>query len=271
MSRLAARAGTFLGGLPYLAIGAGGEPLVFLCGSTANHRNPAPGVERFATLRMVGPLAAGGFEVYFTNRWPGMEPDCTFAEVARRHAEAVAHHFGGPVDVVGHSTGGSLLLQLIADRPEVVRRAVVASAAYALGPVARRAQRAMLHSLETTGRYSTAAILEGMAGMVGSPALRRLLTPLAALGARLTRIESPTDAIAMLRAEDAFDVRDRLPQIPTETLVAHGGKDRFWPPEMFAETAHRIPRGRLAVYPRRGHALVDAPEFVSDVERFVRS
>lgn len=109
----AVREGTFRGGLPYLAVGSG-DPLVFLCGSTPNHRNPKPGLERYATLRSVRPLAAAGFEVFFTNRWPDMDPSTTWAEVAERHAEAILDHFGGPVDVLGHSTGGSLLLQLIA-------------------------------------------------------------------------------------------------------------------------------------------------------------
>src|SRR4051794_36645692 len=68
------REGTFRGGLPYIAIGSG-EPLVYLCGSTPNHRNPGPGLERTLTLRTVSPLARAGFEVYFTNRWPGMPLD----------------------------------------------------------------------------------------------------------------------------------------------------------------------------------------------------
>jgi len=57
------------------------------------------------------------------------------------------------VPVIGHSTGGSLLLRLLADRPDVVSRAVVASAAYALGPVAKHAQRRLMQAIERTGRY----------------------------------------------------------------------------------------------------------------------
>jgi hypothetical protein len=54
-----------------------------------------------------------------------------------------------------------LLLQLIADRPDVVTRAVVASAAYALGPVAKQDQRDLMESIERTGRFSGAVILAG--------------------------------------------------------------------------------------------------------------
>ena len=53
-------------------------------------------------------------------------------------------------------------MQLIADHPEVVRRAVAASAAYTLGPVARRAQLNMLQSLETTGRFAAEELVDGL-------------------------------------------------------------------------------------------------------------
>ena len=263
------REGTFRGGLPYLAVGSG-EPLLYLCGSTSSHRNPRPGLERIVALRTVNPLARAGFEVYFTNRWPGMPPDITFGEVAERHAEAILDHFGKPVDVLGHSTGGSLALQLIADRPDVVRKAVVASAAYTLGPVAKRDQLELLHALETTGRYSAEAIVDGLNGFIRSRWVRTLLTPLGMVAAKLITVENTTDAIAMLRAEDAFDVRDRLGDIQTETLVICGAQDYFWTPEMFAETAFRLPHGKLIMYPSRGHAVVTAREFFRDVTAFLR-
>jgi pimeloyl-ACP methyl ester carboxylesterase len=269
VAKIDVREGTFSGGLPYLAVGSG-EPLIYLCGSTANHRNPRPGLERTFTLRTVNPLARAGFEVFFTNRWPGMDAETTFAEVADRHAEAIHNHFGEPVDVLGHSTGGSLALQLIADRPDVVRRAVVASAAYTLGPVAKSSQLEMLHAIEATGRYSAESIVDAIGGFVRFRWVRTALTPLAWVAAKRITIENPKDAIAMLRAEDAFDVRDRLGGIQTETLVICGAQDYYWTPEMFAETAFRLPHGKLIMYPNRGHSIVTAPEFVRDVTAFLR-
>jgi len=263
------REGTFSGGLPYLVLGSG-DPLVYLCGFTLDHRNPKPGLQRTLALRTLTPLARAGFQVYFTNRWPGMAAGTTFADIAERHAEAIHRHFGTPVDVVGASTGGSLALQLIADRPDVVRKAVVASAAYALGPVAKEAQLKLLHDIEETGRYPAEAVLDLMPAKLRSRLLRALLTPVALLAAKRITIEDPADTIAMLRAEDAFDVRDRLPQIQTETLVVCGAQDPFWPLEMFAETAFRLPRGKLIMYRNRGHALIIAPEFFTDVTAFLR-
>jgi pimeloyl-ACP methyl ester carboxylesterase len=264
------REGTFSGGLPYLAVGSG-EPLVYLCGSTPNHRNPKPGLERALTLRSINPLARAGFEVYFTNRWSGMSVDITFAEVAERHAQAVHDHFGQPVDVLGASTGGSLALQLIADRPDAVRKAVVACAAYTLGPLAKSRQLQLLRTVEETGGYSPEVILDLMQSKRRWRLIRTLLAPLAMLAATRVTIENPTDAIAMLQAEDAFDVRDRLPDIDTDTLVICGAQDPFWTPEMFAETAFRLANGKLIMYRNRGHNLMTAPEFVRDVTAFLRS
>jgi pimeloyl-ACP methyl ester carboxylesterase len=263
------REGTFSGGLPYLAVGEG-EPLVYLCGFALNHRNPRPGLERTLTMRTLTPLARAGFEVYFTNRWPGMAADTTFADVAERHAEAIRQHFGKPVDVLGASTGGSLALQLIADRPDVVRKAVVASAAYALGPVAKDVQLKLLHAIEETGRFPPEAVLDLMPGKLRSRWLRALLTPAALLAAKRIMMENPVDPIAMLRAEDAFDVRDRLGDIQSETLVICGAQDPFWTLEMFAETAFRLPRGKLIMYRKRGHSLFIAPEFFTDATAFLR-
>jgi pimeloyl-ACP methyl ester carboxylesterase len=241
-----------------------------LCGFTLDHRNPRQGFERTLTLRTLTPLARAGFQVYFTNRWPDMAPGTTFAEVAERHAAAIRDHFGKPIDVLGASTGGSLALQLIADRPDVVRKAVVACAAYALGPLAKEVQLKLLRAIEETGRYPAQGILDVMPAKLRSRLLRTLLTPVAYLAAKRITIENPTDAIAMLRAEDAFDVRDRLDDIPTETLVICGAQDPFWTLEMFAETACRLPRGKLIMYRDRGHTLVTAPEFFSDVTAFLR-
>jgi pimeloyl-ACP methyl ester carboxylesterase len=264
------REGAFSGGLPYLMLGSG-QPLVYLCGFTSNNRNPRPGLERALTLRTVTPLARAGFQVYFTNRWPGMAADTTFADVAERHAEAIRDHFGGPVDVLGASTGGSLVLQLIADHPDVVRKAVVAAAAYTLGPRGRQLQEDLLHAIEETGRYPAQGVLDSMQGKLRSRWIRALLTPIAIVTAKRVRIENPTDTIAVLRAEDAFDVRDRLDDIQTETLVICGAQDDFWTPEMFAETACRLPRGKLIMYPNRGHALIIAQEFFRDVIAFLRA
>jgi pimeloyl-ACP methyl ester carboxylesterase len=229
---------------------------------------PAARVSATADVAHREPFARAGFDVFFTNRWPGMSIDIAWPEVAAVHATALAEYFGQPVHVLGHSTGGSIVMQLIADHPEVVRRAVAASAAYALGPVARRAQFNMLRSLETTGRFAAEELLDGM---VHRRWLSAALRPPLRLVSRRINVENPTDTMAMIKAEDGFDVRSRLPGIQTETLVICGAKDGFWHLEMFAETAYRMPHGRLIMYPDLGHSLVTSPKFVADVVAFLNN
>jgi hypothetical protein len=40
---------------------------------------------------------------------------------------------------------------------------------------------------------------------------------------------------------------------------------------MFAETAYRMPHGRLIMYPELGHSLVTSPKFVADVVAFLNN
>jgi pimeloyl-ACP methyl ester carboxylesterase len=120
------------------------------------------------------------------------------ADIAEQHADALLTEFGGPVDVLGMSSGGSVALQLAADRRDAVRRLVVAAAGYRLGPATKQAQL----------RYVEAAA----AGRRGA----HHLAPLK-VGSRVG---------AAPRAEDAFDLGSRLGDISAPTLVVCGERDR---------------------------------------------
>jgi pimeloyl-ACP methyl ester carboxylesterase len=255
--------GTFKGGEPYLRVGTG-RPLVYLSGFSVEHANPT-GYGRWLSLLTVRPFARAGFDVYFTGRTPNLPPT-TFADLAASQADGLENHFKEPVDILGHSTGGSLVLQIIADRAEVVRRAVVASAAYKLGPTAKRVQLDLLRSLESDGRFRADNFA---AALTHNRVMLRLLSiPMRLVS--LVKVPNPADPIAVLRAEDQFDVYDRLPWIRTDTLVIGGARDYFYSSEMFAETARLMPNGEAIVYPKRGHNIVTSKQFVSDVVSFLQ-
>lgn len=260
------REGEFAGGLPYLAFGEG-RPLVYLGGFTATHTVPPPGPQRAITARVVRPFVDAGYRVYWTNRQRGMPAGSTMADVAAVHAKALADAFVGPVPVVGHSTGGSIALQLGLDHPAVVERLVLASTAYALGPVAKRAQRRML---DEAGR-GRSGLRYGADGFTRHRALQWLLYGLIWCVDQVHRPpDDPSDMIAMLTAEDGFDVRTRLGEMRPPVLVICGARDYLWPQQMFVETARRIPRGRLVMYPKAGHGVITMRAFYRDVLRFLR-
>ena len=132
------RDGVLEGGLPYLAIGDG-PPLVVFPGGAPSHANPT-GLQRRLAARFLSSLARG-FTVYNVNWKVGLEPGATMADIAADYAGALGTAFGGPVDVLGISTGGSVAQQFAVDHPRLLRRLVLAGTAHRLGLVAREAQR----------------------------------------------------------------------------------------------------------------------------------
>jgi pimeloyl-ACP methyl ester carboxylesterase len=70
------------------------------------------------------------------------------------------------------------------------------------------------------------------------------------------RVDDPSDMLVTVAAEDAFDAAAQLHRITAPTLLVAGGRDRFYSPELFRETAERIPGAHLRLYPDKGHAGV---------------
>ncbi len=260
---LKVREGTLANDLPYYTLGDG-PPLVVLRWFTPVHANPA-GPARGVELRVLAPLARH-FRLYAVGRAPGMAPGTTMADIAARHAEALRAEFGGPVDVLGLSSGGSVALQLAADHPDVVRALVVAGAAHRLTPDVRRLQR----------RY-TEEVAAGRRGLqhqaitaAASPAGRALARVLLWLLDPLVRPGDPRDMLAFARAEDGFDLGGRLADVVAPTLVLGGERDLDYPVELFRETAEGIRDGRLIIYPGLGHlGVFRSGRLAADVTAFL--
>jgi pimeloyl-ACP methyl ester carboxylesterase len=261
------REGFLKGGLPRLSFGDG-PPLVVFPGLGTSNANPA-GIQRWGELRLLAPLARA-FTVHRVGRRVGLGPGTTMEDLANDYAAALGDEFGRPVDVLGISTGGSLALQLAADRPELVRRLVVAGAAYRLSEHGRAFQRRVAE-LSAAGDRRELSRMQAP-DVADSPLGRRIAGGLLWLAGPLfiRRRWDPSDMIATIEAEDAFDIKDRLREISAPTLVVGGGRDRFYPPELFAETARGIPNARLVLYDNRAHGGTFADRrFGKDVVAFL--
>ncbi|MEU7142640.1 alpha/beta hydrolase [Nocardia sp. NPDC046473] len=262
-TELAVTSGALRHGMPYLAMGAG-RPLVFLRWFTPDHANPHGWMRDFE-IAMLAPLARR-FRVYAVGRAPGMAAGTTMADIATEHAAALRAEFGAPVDVLGVSSGGSIALQLAADHPSAVRRLIIASSGYRLDPLAKESQI----------RYGEAAFagrraLHLMASTtVSSPLLARVAGAGMWLIDPLARPKNPADTLAFLRAEDAFDLSDRLGEIAAPTLVVGGERDVAYSTENFRYTADGIPDSRLLIYPGTSHVgVMKHPRFAADVTEFL--
>src|SRR5262249_60034040 len=64
-----------------------------------------------------------------------------------------------------------------------------------------------------------------------------------------------SDMATTIEAEDEFALA-RCPPVRAPTLILAGRDDRFYAPELFAETAALIPGAELRVFPGRGHITV---------------
>jgi pimeloyl-ACP methyl ester carboxylesterase len=259
--------GMLKGGLPCLSFGDG-PPLVVFPGLGMTNANPT-GLQRWGELRLLAPLARA-FTVYRVGRRVGLEPGTTMTDLTNDYAEALEDKFRGPVDVLGISTGGSIALQLAADWPGLVHRLVVAGAAHRLSGQGREFQRHMAQ-LAAAGDRREMSRLQAP-DVADSRLGRRIAGGLLWLAGPLfiKRVWDPSDMIATIMAEDAFDIGDRLHEISAPTLVIGGGRDRFYPTELFRETANGIPNARLILYENRAHGGTFADRrFGSDVVAFL--
>jgi pimeloyl-ACP methyl ester carboxylesterase len=246
-----AREGQLHGGLPYFEVGQG-PPLVVFSGLSPEHANPT-GLARRFQLQTLKPFAKH-FTVYAVNRKPGLQAGTTIKDLADHYAEAIAHQFPGPVCIEGISTGGSIAQQFAIDHPHLVRRLVLVATACRLSPYGREVQRRFA---ELTGdgrpRRANAALGPGLAATAAGG---RAFAALMWLFGASQRVDDPSDMLVTVAAEDVFDASDELPRITAPTLLVAGGRDRFYSPELFWETAESIPDARLSLFPDKGHAGV---------------
>ena len=256
-----------IGRIPYLATGSG-PPMVFVGGLSFSGGVDATGTETMAAS-MVKPFARGR-RVLFVNRRKGLPRGMTMAEIAAEHADAIRALGAGPVDVAGVSTGGSIVQQMAADHPDVVDRLLLLSTACRLGPDGKRLQRRVAARVRRGAlREAIAVAMTGIVppgrGQIPAAALARLAGPRLLAGG-----DDLTDMATTIEAEDEFDLAKCASPIRAPTLILAGSDDRWYSPELFAETARLIPGSRLRVFEGRGHVTVGRdPGFKQEIERFV--
>ena len=261
MTKTKKTAGYFPSGLPYNRLGRGPRPLVTFPGLTFENK-PQPGLAT-SMYRFLGQ----DYTVFNVVRRPGLPQGYTLADMAADYAAMIREEFGGPVDVIGISTGGSIVQHFAADHPDLVRRLVIHSSAHRLSDPARAAQLEV-GRLAGQRRWREAwAVL--LRFMLGQSRRARLQAWLASTILALSKPADPSDLIVTLLAEDQFAFRDQLARITAPTLVIAGDRDPFYTPALFRETAAGIPNARLCLYEKMGHPA-GGKQFRRDVLAFLR-
>jgi len=218
--------------------------MLFVAGLSSEAGVEAAGTER-VNASLLKPFAKRR-RVMFVNRRKGLPRGISMVEMAEEHADAIRSLGGGPVDVAGISTGGSIAQQLAADHPDVVDRLVLLSTACRLGPERRALQRRVAARIRRGAHRQALAVM--MAGLV-PPRRGQLAAAVAAwlAGPRLLAGgDDLADMATTIEAEDTFDLATCRNPIRAPTLLLAGSADRFDRPELFVETARLIPEAGCA-------------------------
>lgn len=247
------------GKIPYAAVGTG-QPVVVCCGLW-----PITGVANDRLVRgAIAPLAkTADRRLVVLNRRSHMPRGFTMGDIAAEYADALESEFGGPVDVLGVSTGGSIAQQVAADHPGSVRRLVLMSTASRLEGEARTSQVELAAHIRAGRLRAAAALIGDDAAPRGLRGLTRGVFWMAA-NRIITDPQEAADLATTLEAEDEFDL-GKCPQIQARTLIVGGGRDRFYPTRQFLETAALIPQSQVHVESRSGHMSVANSDRVRDV------
>ena len=264
-------AGYFRSGLPYNRLGSGPRTLVIFEGLWFENK-PFP--RRMAALLNAYRFLEQDYTLYRVPLKPGLPNGYTMHNMADDYATMIKEEFGGPVDVLGVSTGGSIAQHFAADHPDLVRRLVLHSTAHTLGQAGRAFQ---LHIAELARQRHWRKVFTAMFGFVLLPpaGIKREVGRLALwiAGFVLALIpgmvpKDPSDMVITLEAEDKHHFKDRLSEITTPTLVVAGDKDPVYSATLVRETAEGIPHARLILYPGMGHAA-HGKHFHQDVLAFL--
>lgn len=235
--------------LSHLAWGDAGPPVVLLHGIGGGRHG----------WQTTGPaLAAAGLRAYALDQpgygdSPAVEP-FDLAGMARAVQQFV-ESLGEPAAIVGHSMGGMVAQELVAQAPGCVRALVLAGTSPAFGPSDGEWQRGFLAS-----RFAPLDQGLGMAGLAA-----QLVPAMVAAGADPARVAAAQALMAgvpeatyrrALAALVRFDRRANLPAIAVPTLVIAGDEDRTAPPEVARRMAAKIPGAVCEILPASGHLLM---------------
>ena len=221
-------------------VGGEGEPLVLVHGLSGSSRWWARNV----------PALVERHRVYLVDL-PG------FGSLGRLHRRFALHDAAGwlhrwmqavgleRANLVGHSMGGYIAVNLAADRPDAVDRLVL------VAPAGVPSGRSLLGHLIPT---VTAA-------SVGSPRA----VPYVLLDAARA---SPRATWRAARALLAANLLEHARRVTAPTLLIWGANDVLVPPSLAPALRAAIPHARLVILPRGGHTVMfDRPDAFNDALR----
>lgn len=180
-------------------------------------------------------------------------------------AESVLAAAPASFDLVGHSLGGIVALEMARLAPDRIRRMVLLNTSGRAPSGAQQRDWADLSARTCAGDFR-AVLDEQMAvnlGAAGTDPVR------AALWQSMARAVGVAGYLRQLRAQQGrSDYLPELPGIAVPTLVVTGAEDSVCPRDVQLELAARLPDARHVVVPGAGHlSPLDAPADIAALLR----
>ena len=230
---------------------SGAPPLVLLHGIGADRGEWALTLPLFARGRRVVAMDLLGHGSSDKPAGPGVEYRIRLLAGAVVDAIEALPDRPERVDLLGHSLGGAVALDVARRCQRLVRRLVLVDTA---GQPVEETIDVLAASLPfVPGSYADARRL--LATSVNSPVLSHPLVALAATlykGRRRNRPQLMKLIASMAAGQDAMKPRD-LARLPHETLVVWGDRDRIFPLAAGHRLVRDLPNARLEVLARCGH------------------
>lgn len=166
------------------------------------------------------------------------------------------------VDIAGFSMGGFIAQQIALDRPDLVRRLVLAGTGPAGGHgIKRTTGPAYVYWDMVRGALARTDAKEFLFFNRGAEGKTAAKAYLGRLRERIMDRDTPITVRAFrtqLKAIQAWGRAEpqNLSLITAPTLIANGNNDRMVPSDLSAGLHRRIPNSRLTIYPNSGHGGV---------------
>ena len=170
-----------------------------------------------------------------------------------------------PAALVGHSFGGSVVLEYAAQRPGEVSAVVAVGAPTELPEQSRQGMRARADTVEREGMD---AVAETVATNGTAPSFREEHPDEFHAYVELLRGANPAGYAATCRAIADVDIGDHLAQITAPVLLLAGERDAVAPPELNRRNAERIAGSTFGEIPDCGHIVPwEKPEALLEAAR----
>lgn len=232
----------------YITFGRGDKPLVMIQGlNTRGIRGAGPG------LAWMYRLFAKDYTVWLFDRRKDLPAEVTIQGLAQDLAVTMDAAGVANACILGVSQGGMIAQVLAIQRPDLVRKLVLAVTAARTNPILEQA----IHEwVSITKANDWRSLVRDMAEKLYSPAYLRRYRPILPLLALVQKPRDPKRFITLAQACLTCDTYDHLDRITCPVLVIGGGQDRVVTAGASEELAEKL-GCELFLYEHLGHAAYE--------------